>query len=77
MGREVTTPFGVRREWTGGGETMAERELTFTRERDTKNMVRYNEDTASGQAPVIGALYVAKTFAGSAQKVRVKIATEG
>ena len=39
--------------------------LTFTREKDTKNTVRYKEDTAEGQAPVIGSLYVQKSWLGA------------
>ena len=38
--------------------------LTFTREKATKNTVRFTEDERPGQAPVIGTLYVQKWAAG-------------
>lgn len=52
------------------------RTLTFVRERETKNTVRFQEEAVPGQPPVIGTLYVAKWFAGSAQRVTVTITVE-
>lgn len=37
---------------------MTERTLTFTIEKETKNTVRYQEQPASGQPPVVGSLYI-------------------
>ena len=38
--------------------------LTFVREKHTKNTVRYTESVAPGQAPVVGYLYVQKSWLG-------------
>ena len=43
---------------------MAEKTVTFTKERDTKNTVKFAEDQQDGQPPVIASLYVQKWFAG-------------
>jgi hypothetical protein len=37
--------------------------LTFTRERETKNTIRYSEDV-NGTTPAIGTLYVQKWLLG-------------
>jgi len=37
-------------------------ELTFKLEKETKNTVRYAEVLEDGEAPVIGTLYVQKTY---------------
>lgn len=34
--------------------------LTFHKERDTKNKVRFAEEVAEGDAPVVGTLYVSQ-----------------
>lgn len=47
--------------------------LTFTREKVTKNTVRYAEDVVAGQPPLIGTLYIQKWAAGDAEKVRVTV----
>lgn len=53
---------------------MKKHTLTFTRERDTKNAVRYQEDVAEGQATVIGTLYVQKhALGGTVEKLKVTI----
>ena len=44
---------------------METQELTFTLERETKNTIRYAEDT-SGKPPAIGTLYVQKWLLGTA-----------
>lgn len=52
------------------------RTLTFVREKETKNTVRFQEEPAAGQPPVVGTLYVAKWFAGEAQRLTVTVAKE-
>ncbi len=47
--------------------------LTFTREKLTKNTVRFNEDVGDGQPPVIGSLYVQKWAVGDAERLRVTV----
>ena len=42
---------------------MDQQKMTFTLERETKNMVRYAE-TAELDTPVIGTLYVSKEYLG-------------
>lgn len=48
--------------------------LTFEKERETKNTVRYQEKPSEGQPPVVGTLYVAKFWAGTAERLTVTIA---
>ena len=43
---------------------MEKQELAFTLERETKNTIRYAEDT-KGKPPAIGTLYVQKWLLGS------------
>jgi len=43
---------------------MEKRELTFTLERETKNSVRYQEQT-TGEPPAIGTLYIQKWAVGT------------
>ena len=50
------------------------RTLTFVREKETKNTVRFQEEPASGEPPVVGTLYVAKWYASDAQRLAVTIA---
>jgi hypothetical protein len=49
------------------------RTLTFAREKETKNTVRFQEEPAPGQPPVIGTLYVAKWYAADTQRLTVTI----
>ena len=51
--------------------------IEFRKLRDTKNTVRFEEETAPGKPPVIGVIYVQKWFAGSAEKLTVTIEKEG
>ena len=44
---------------------MESRELTFEREKETKNTVRFQEVVSDGEQPVIGPLYVQKHALGS------------
>ena len=41
---------------------MESRELTFEQEKETKNTVRFQEVVADGSQPVIGPLYVQKSW---------------
>jgi hypothetical protein len=47
--------------------------LLFTKERDTKNMVKFQEEPAPNEPPSIGSLYLSKVATGKAQKLRVTI----
>jgi hypothetical protein len=47
--------------------------LAFEKERETKNTVRYQEKPAEGQPPIVGTLYVAKFWAGTAERLTVTI----
>jgi len=49
--------------------------LKFTLEKVTKNTIRYQEEPATGQPPIIGTLYVQKFWLGSPppQSLEVKI----
>lgn len=52
-------------------------ELTFVREKDTPNTVRFKEVREGGwrpgERPTVGQLYVLKPIAGDAQELRVTI----
>jgi len=52
---------------------MAETVLTFTREKETKNAVRFQEEERAGQPKVIGSLYVQKWFVGDAAALTVSV----
>ncbi len=43
-----------------GGVVMAKHELTFKKEKETKNTIRYQEEPVENQPPIIGALYIQK-----------------
>ena len=49
------------------------RTLVFSREKDTKNTVKFAEVPTEGEAPVIGSLYVQRWFIGGASNVRLTI----
>jgi hypothetical protein len=51
---------------------MEEQTLTFTLERETKNTIRYQEDT-DGKPPAIGTLYVQKWLLGKEPPQRLTI----
>ena len=38
--------------------------LTFTKDKETKNTARYQEDTEEGMAPKVGTLYVQQATLG-------------
>lgn len=47
--------------------------ITFTKAKETKNTVKFEEDAIDGSAPVVGTLYVQKWFAGATQKLQVTV----
>jgi hypothetical protein len=47
--------------------------IVLTKDRDTKNTVKFTEVPTEGQAPVIGTLYVQRWFAGNANNVRLTL----
>jgi len=47
--------------------------IQFTKEKSTKNTVKFTEVQTQGEAPVVGTLYVQKFFAGDATKLQVTI----
>ena len=53
---------------------MQEFTIIFTKERETKNTIRYAEDLEPNQPPRIGILYGQKFAAQGAQKLRATIA---
>ena len=51
-------------------------EITFTREKETKNAVRFSEDERDGQPPVVGTLYLKKYAVGATSRLTVTITPE-
>ena len=51
--------------------------LTFLRDRETKNTIRFAEQPQAGTPPVIGTLYVQRWAAGQADSVHMVLTTEG
>ena len=47
--------------------------IQFTKEKDTKNTVKFAEIQTQGEAPIIGSLYVQKWFAGDAINLKVTV----
>jgi len=47
--------------------------LTFTKEKETKNTVKYQEDERPGKPPIVGSLYVQKWAAAGREKLTVSI----
>jgi hypothetical protein len=52
------------------------RTLTFVREKETKNTVRFQEEPEPGQPPVMGTLYAAKWYVADAKRLKVTIEKE-
>jgi hypothetical protein len=48
--------------------------IQFTKEKETKNTIRYQEQPGEGQPPIIGTLYVAKFWAQGADRLTVTLA---
>jgi hypothetical protein len=57
---------------TAAPKTKAKTAL-FTKEKDTKNTVKFAEVAIEGQAPICGTLYLQKWFVGNAQTIRVEV----
>ena len=51
--------------------------LTFLRERETKNTIRFAEQPQAGTPPVVGTLYLQRWAAGQADAVHVVLTLEG
>ena len=47
--------------------------LEFKKLRDTKNTVRFEEETEPGKPPVIGTIYIQKWFIGDAENVTLTL----
>lgn len=47
--------------------------LTFSKEKETKNTVKFEEDERQGQPKLVGTLYVQKFMASGKDKVSVTI----
>ena len=47
--------------------------LTFTKEKETKNTVKFAEDQQDGKPPVVGTIYIQKWAAGVASKLVVTV----
>ena len=47
--------------------------ITFTKEKETKNTIRFQEDTVEGQPQKIGMLYVQKWAVGDTMKLKVTV----
>jgi hypothetical protein len=45
----------------------------FTRDRETKNTVKFTEVPVQGEAPIVGTLYVQKWVAGAANNVKLTL----
>ncbi len=54
------------------GDTMEQQVISFTLERETKNTIRYQEET-NGNAPAIGTLYLQKWLLGEMPPVRLQV----
>ena len=47
--------------------------IQFTKEKSTKNTVKFTEVQTQGEAPVVGALYVQQWFIGDSTNLKVTI----
>lgn len=47
--------------------------VKFKKLKETKNTVRFEEETEDGQPPIIGSLYIQKWFAKDRDQVRISI----
>jgi len=47
--------------------------LTFTKDKDTKNTVRFAEQVKPGEPPIVGSLYVAKGTANGTEQFTVTL----
>lgn len=51
--------------------------IVFRKMRETKNTVRFEEETSSGKPPVIGTIYIQKWFTGNTEQLTVTIERKG
>ncbi len=49
--------------------------ITFTKEKETKNTVRYQEET-EGKPPIVNTLYIQKWFLGNPPPEKIKVTIE-
>ena len=66
-------PSTISHQQTMNDKTKTAKTVEFQKEKDTKNTVKFAEVQTQGQAPVIGALYVQKWFAGDSSRLKVTI----
>lgn len=52
---------------------MSKKTITLEFEKETKNSVRYKEVAETGQAPIVGTVYVQKWFAGDCKNLELSI----
>ena len=52
---------------------MSKKTVKFESEKETKNSVRYQEVPESGQAPIMGTIYVQKWFAGDSKVLELTL----
>ena len=52
---------------------MSKKTVKFEYEKETKNSVRYQEVPESGQAPIMGTIYVQKWFAGDSKRLELTL----
>jgi len=51
--------------------------VKFAKEKETKNTVRFKEEPAEGQPPIVNTLYVQKWWVGNAEALTITIEKEG
>ena len=54
---------------------MDKKTITLSREKETKNTIRYREET-EGQPPIVQTIYIQKWFAGSPAPEKIKVTIE-
>ncbi len=54
------------------GDKMDQQKITFTMERETKNTIRYQEES-NGNPPAIGTLYLQKWLLGETPPVKLQV----
>ena len=54
---------------------MTKKTIAFVKEKETKNTVKFNEQPAPGEPPVVGTLYVQKWIVDKATAVKVTLET--
>ncbi len=52
---------------------MSKVSVKFSYDKETKNSVRYKEESEEGKAPIVGTLYVQKWFAGDCKTLELTI----